>query len=367
MVNRQHFEVGLPLADLQAELGLQNKRYPEIRRARQFSGTSRVPSPRPTDLSAVKLAYGMRFQTATEPWVLRSYIPELVSLAGEGLWKKRTSDLRSFGRSPYLERVASDYHWVELQLDDELAKRENAILDADSSSDPISCRALRFAQTICEVHKSLHPAGKRRLEGRIRDALQAETGFAALYQEMEIAAVLVRQNFDVGFPDLDGSGRADISFQQGTADGLIECKALSADAGRKIHRKHFYRFMLAISQEVLDRLSRCGRDELILITLKDRLPPNIDKNTPLVQATKNLIRSSEVLHIAGDDFDIVREPYSKRFGILRPMAEQEFYAAAQEQFGANCHIAGGSSQEGGCLFSCVVKSKTIIRNRSWKQ
>ena len=89
---------------------------------------------------------------------------------------------------------------------------------------------------------------------------------------MEIATVLINQNFDVGFPDLENLGRADISFQQGAANGLIECKALSADAGRKIHRKHFYRFMDVISQEVLDRMSRSGVSELVLITLKDRLP-----------------------------------------------------------------------------------------------
>lgn len=290
----------------------------------------------------------MRFQIAIEQWILRSYVPELVKLAGEELWKKRTTHLRSFGRSPYLARIASDYHWVELQLDDELAKRQEHV-SSEVGADPIAARALRFAQGIVEVYRSLPPVGQRQLEGRIRDALQAETGFAALYQEMEIATILINQNFDVGFPDLENLGRADISFQQGAANGLIECKALSADAGRKIHRKHFYRFMDVISQEVLDRISRSGVSELVLITLKDRLPSKLQSDTPLVQATRNLLRSGKVSHAGDTDFEIVRKPYSTLFDALRPMSERDFYAEAQKKFGTNCHIAGGWTETGGCL------------------
>lgn len=290
----------------------------------------------------------MRFDIATDPWILRSYIPELVGLAGEELWRKRATHLRSFGRSPYLAQVASDYHWVELQLDEELAKRQEP-LPSNIASDAIAARALRFSQELVEVYRSLPPPGQRQLVGRIRDALQAETGFAALYQEMEIATVLINQNFDVTFPDLENSGRADISFQQGAANGLIECKALSADAGRKIHRKHFYRFMEVISQDVLDRVSRSGVNELVLITLKDRLPSHLQSDTPLVQATRTLLRSRETSHAAGPDFEIVRKPYSALFDALRPMSEREFYAEAQKQFGANCHIAGGWTENGGCL------------------
>jgi hypothetical protein len=290
----------------------------------------------------------MQFKIATEPWILRSYIPELVALAGEALWTKRTSHLRSFGRSPYLARIASDYNWVELQLDDELGRRQEQT-PPKVEPDPISSRTLRFAQTIVEVYRSLPPVGQRQLEGRIRDALQAETGFAALYQEMDIATVLINQGFDVRFPDLENSGRADISFQQAGASGAIECKALSADAGRKIHRKHFYRFVDAISQEVFDRMSTPGVDEVILITLKDRLPSNVQENTPLVQTAKTFLRSRETLHAQGHGFDIVRKPYPTLFDALRPMSEREFYADAQKQFGGNCHIAGGRTEDGGCL------------------
>lgn len=285
---------------------------------------------------------------------MRSYVPELVALAGEVLWKKRTSHLRSFGQSPYLARIASDYHWVELQLDDELGRRmEDA--DPGVAFDPISSRALRFVQTIVEVHKSLPSTGQRQLEGRIRDAMQAETGFAALYQEMEIAAVLINQGFDVQFPDLENTDRADLAFQYAGIGGAIECKALSADAGRKIHRKHFYRFMEAISNEVLNRASTPGIDEVILVTLKDRLPSNVQENTALVQAAKEMLQSNRSSHMDGQEFEIVRKSYSTLFDGLPPMSEKEFYAEVREKIGPNCHVAGGKTERGGCLV--VVRSE----------
>jgi hypothetical protein len=84
---------------------------------------------------------------------------------------------------------------------------------------------------------------------------------------------------NVRFPDPENSRRADIFFQHGAASGLIECKALSADAGRKICRKHFYRFIDAISQEVLDRMSTSGVDELILITSSMEPPGQHDSGS----------------------------------------------------------------------------------------
>ena len=79
----------------------------------------------------------MRFKIAAEPWILRSYIPELVELAGAERWQKRVTNLRSSARSPYLARIASDYHWVELQLDEELAKRQVPV-PSNSDTDPVA-------------------------------------------------------------------------------------------------------------------------------------------------------------------------------------------------------------------------------------
>ncbi len=171
----------------------------------------------------------MRFRIVNEPWILRGYVPEFIALVGARLWDKRTGEIRRAGlSSPYCERIASDYHWLELQIADEMSARGLVGMGPELASNPISIRALRFCQTVVEVHKSLSDRGRKALEGRLRDALQATTGFASVYQEMELAAQLVSGEYDVSFPDLEGSGNADLVFQKGRCTGAIECKALSA-------------------------------------------------------------------------------------------------------------------------------------------
>ena len=209
-----------------------------------------------------------------------------------------------------------------------------------AASDPISLRALRFCQTVVEVRKSLSDRGRKVLEGRLRDALQAQTGFASIYQEMELAAQLVRSEYDVTFPDLEGLGHADLVFQKGSCTGAIECKALSGDAGRKIHRKGFYEFMHAILPELSARVSSPDVNEVIVITLNDRLPSVMSERNALVDATKHLVISSDMSTVNGPNFTIRRRLFSDVFAGSANMSEQEFYKEAQRAFGQSCHVAG---------------------------
>jgi len=298
----------------------------------------------------------MHFRITTEPWVLRSYVQELVGLAGRDLWERRTDQLcAEAAGSPFQDRVVSDYHWVELQLRDELSTREfGTSATATTPADPFSLRALRFAQTTIEVHRALSRAGKRVLEGRLRDALQAKTGFAALFHEMETAAVLISQGFDVDFPDLNGEGRCDLAFRRQATVGEIECKSLSADAGRKIHRKDFYRFMDAIGSAITLRATG-GANEVIRITINDRLTSNLGERKALEQATQHLLRSHAVNELVGDDFTIIRESRPNFFDAFREPSAPELYSLCQRTFGENCHVSGVNAGMTSCLI--VMRSK----------
>jgi len=289
----------------------------------------------------------MQFRIVNEPWILRGYVPEFVALVGARLWDKRTGEIRRAGLlSPYCERIASDYHWVELQLADEMSARGLVGASPSVVSDPISLRALRFCQTVVEVHKSLSDRGRKVLEGRLRDALQAQTGFASVYQEMELAAQLVCDEYDVTFPDLEGLGHADLVFQKGNCTGAIECKALSADAGRKIHRKGFYEFMHAMLPELSVRASRPDVNEVIVITLNDRLPSGMSERNALINATKHLLISSDIATVNEPDFTIRRRLFSDMFADSANRSEQEFYKEVQRTFGQNCHVAGIQAETG---------------------
>ena len=289
----------------------------------------------------------MRFRIVNEPWILRGYVPEFIALVGVRLWDKRTGEVRRAGLSlPYCERIASDYHWLELQIADEMSARGIVAASPSLASNPISIRALRFCQTVVEVHKSLSARGRKALEGRLRDALQAHTGFASVYQEMELAAQLVSGEYEVSFPDLEGSGNADLLFQKANCTGAIECKALSADAGRKIHRKGFYEFMHAVLPDLSVRASGPDVNEVIMITLNDRLPSVTSERKRLIDATKHLISAGEIAILNRPNFTITRRPYSEVFAESAGTSEQNLYKEAQRKFGQNCHVAGIQMETG---------------------
>ena len=292
----------------------------------------------------------MRYRLANEPWILRGYIPEFIELAGRELWDKRISELRKFGlRSSYCERILSDYHWVELTLADELAVRNAGGSSHQSKPpDPVSSRALRFCQAIVETYRSVSEFGRKSLQGRIRDALQSSMGFSSLYQETDMAGQLISRGYEVTMPDLDGTGNADLSFTKDLLRYELECKSLSADAGRKIHRRGFYELMDAISPDLLLRARESGASEIIVITLEDRLPTHTSERGKLLEAARRICRGDERT-ISGAGFDIAREPYSKLFSGYPPMSEKEFYEKVKNIFGQNCHLAGNQTDSGRCF------------------
>ena len=150
----------------------------------------------------------MWFEHPNDPSKLTTYLPAFLAIAGQTRWKKRAVQLcNSLLESTYLAKIISDYHWLEMELSFQAASLEVfgnvAVHDRTSRS----LAALYFAGTLVEVHKRLSPKGRAALEGRVRHAMNPNSGFAALFLEMEIAAQLMVDGFDTEFPDLEGRGQ----------------------------------------------------------------------------------------------------------------------------------------------------------------
>ena len=162
---------------------------------------------------------------------LGAYVPRFLALGADTLWAKRWRHLgEDFKRSPMLEKIGADYHWLELLLHDQAStisahgKLVPPLIVEDFA-------VLHFIAMVMEVYARLTPRGQVRLQGRLRAALAAETGFAPLYLEMEIARRLVDAGCYVEFPDLEGIAQYDLLFSNARVSGEVECKSLSADAG----------------------------------------------------------------------------------------------------------------------------------------
>jgi hypothetical protein len=280
---------------------------------------------------------------------LGAYIPYFLSIVGEQRWFKRADQLDSEQRmSPSLWKIVADYHWLEMAISQQsvvLAKEGRLLAE---HADPLTLAALHFAGAVVEVHDRLGAAGRRQLEGRLRDGLQAESGFAALYLELDLTLRLMAAGYDVRFPDLDGTARFDIEFSHGSFIGEVECKSLSADAGRRIHRKDFYRFIEATAP-AREAHATLNRREVIVITLRDRLSPNATNQADLRRAVANILRDGAPVAITRPGFHLERRLYSECLADASRTDSRAFYAACVKLFGPNTHVAGELTERGGCL------------------
>jgi len=133
---------------------------------------------------------------------LASYIERFLALSGRERWFKRVDQLETeFQKSFYLGKIVADYHWLEMAISfqADVLSKEGCLLPA--LVDKSVRAALNFSAMTVEVHSGLSPQAKFILEGRLRDALKAETGFASLYQELDVAQRLMDAGYDVQFTD----------------------------------------------------------------------------------------------------------------------------------------------------------------------
>ena len=177
----------------------------------------------------------MRFSMPSDLSNLGNYIPRFLDLVGKELWFQRVEQLDADQRrSPYNWKIVRDYHWLEMGISfqSDILGREGHLLP--ELIDELMLSALIFAATTVEAYGRLTETGRRNLQGRLRDCLKAETGYASLYFELELAQRLMNAGFNVGFEDMEGSDRYDLSIARKEFTAEVECKSLSADAGRQI-------------------------------------------------------------------------------------------------------------------------------------
>lgn len=282
---------------------------------------------------------------------LSTYIRPMLDLVGADRWFRRAEHFASeVGRSRYRWKIVSDYHWLEMGIafQAEVLEKEGRL--SAQYADALILAALNFAGTCVEIHRQLTPAGRLALEGRLRDAIKSDVGFAPLYLELDLAQRLMDAGYDVDFPDLEGQARYDLLFYSGAFSGEVECKSLSADAGRQIHRRDFYRVMAAL-EPALDARLGSGCREIVLVTLDARLSPNDASRTALLKSVRAVLAENGPASLKRPGFKIERLDYQEHLGDTPMSDPKRFHEACQTAFGANIHAAGAMGDDGGVVLA----------------
>ena len=297
----------------------------------------------------------MRIATPSDLVGLGTYIPRFLELVGTERWVKRVDRLDGqHNNSPFWWKIINDYHWLEMAISfqADILEREGHL--RSELADASILTALNFAATTVEVYARLSEIGRRNLEGRLCDGLKAETGYASLHLELDLAQRLMDAGFDVDFADMEATNRFDLLFRRGTFAGEVECKTLSADAGRRIHRKDFYRFMEELLPALKKQRAHCRR-EVLLTTLDGRLSSNISDQAALRAAARTMLEDRVQTVQTGHGFKLERLDFDSLELGVSLSDPKTFYSACSAIFGPSAHIAGGLTEEGGCLI--VMRSR----------
>jgi hypothetical protein len=292
----------------------------------------------------------MNFQPTSDINSLAASIPAFISLVGDDRWHRRIEHLdKERRKSFFLWRIVADYHWLEMAISHQAAilQQKGHLLVA--SMDNKALAALDFAASLVQAHAGLSAGGKRVLEGRLRDCLKAEAGFAPISLEMDFAARLMAADYNVRFADMEGSGQFDLEITNGSFLGEVECKSISADAGRRIHRKDFYRFMDAIASGIPSHAESEGAF-VIVVTLRDRLLSDEKSQRELRGAVTIVLSKSGPPTVIDRNFRVERRQYPECLNGVPCDNRRRLYGACVSAFGAGCHVAGGLNRRGGgCL------------------
>jgi hypothetical protein len=204
---------------------------------------------------------------------LRDYLVKENAIA---LWLSRCSNLvNKYGRIPMREAENRDLYPAI-----SLAAQALSIIDHSSST-----QAIKLIQ-------------------RIRGAFKNPADMQAIQFEIMVATHFVLRGYSVAWPEMEGIGTFDLLVNDLGTSGLeIECKSVSDDKGRKIHRREALEFYQLIKPklQVFSRNLQTG--VAVVLTVEGRLPPLFKQKKVLAKQVVDSFMAAQSMALA-DGSDI---------------------------------------------------------------
>lgn len=154
---------------------------------------------------------------------------------------------------------------------------------------------------------------KSKFVKRVHDAIKNTVAMRALRLELVVATHFLRRGVRVTWPEVEGTGRFDLLLTSLGPIGLeVECKAISRDKGRKIHRRDAQEFNKQIFPQVNSIGQRLEVGLSVVVTIPGNLPTSVENRKHLGEAVTRqiLIGQSSVLadgtEIRIEQFDVGR-------------------------------------------------------------
>lgn len=133
-----------------------------------------------------------------------------------------------------------------------------------------------------------------RLIRRIRGAFNNPDDMRAIQLEIMAATHFVLRGHSIIWPEMEGGGTFDLLVKDLGSNGLeIECKSVSGDKGRKIHRREALEFHQLVKHQLQTVIYNIQRGVAVVLTLSGRLPTKFQQRKDLAKRVVGSILTAQ--------------------------------------------------------------------------
>lgn len=237
----------------------------------------------------------MRFETEMGDAELPELLEEFESFAVSNSWEKRLRQVESLANNGtgaghlLRERLELELAWASLR---EISVHSGQLLTERLGTSELAF--LSFAAMVVNCHHRLTNRGRRRLEGMLRDGMNKRHGLASVAHEMRVACHLMGRGYDVGFHDMETGGGFDFLATKAETSAEVECKYVTCDIGRQIHREPLYRLGDRVAPTMLRYLAGLQTGLLLRLTIPGRMGVDDEQQKELCELLSQAMVSGEV-------------------------------------------------------------------------
>jgi hypothetical protein len=174
--------------------------------------------------------------------------------------------------------------------------------------------AMVFVSQFFEFYDKLPGNEGKALLGRVRGCFSNPDDLRGLQFEWLIATHLSRRGFEIDFPRLTGVSSSDLFATKNGVLTEVECKSISNNKGRQIHRREALDIHNIIYKDCKKLLLHLATGLCVRVVVPKRLPNRYDDHKALSKAVRNVILSAEsdrtpAAEITIKQFDIASSPF----------------------------------------------------------
>lgn len=240
-----------------------------------FGSEPRLREPGVEDRNHGPYVKKMYFKPDAFPAEIPSLMKRFIKITGWEPWKKRITTFKDWVReNPLIEEYIAERYAIELAMAHVKRYRDATGRYPTVFESPPIYRLYSFVSMVARVHQRLNDKGRKRVEGILKGCLKDDHGFSWFVAEMVVAGHLMSQKFDVTFSDLETGNGFDFLAKRDEIEIEIECKHVSADVGRKIHRRRLFNLGGVVFGELSHALDQHDGGQFLRVILPDRLTGN---------------------------------------------------------------------------------------------